>query len=142
MDSLLEIADDPLLAMMMAEPDKMKYGEERRLFYVAMTRSRKALQLIIDKAFPSPFIDEINKDEKAQQDSCPLCHIGVKVLRRSSNGSQFCGCSSFPYGCPWPNAFRQWRIFVPAAIIMTGSFRRNHAKETRTSTGSLVSRIP
>lgn len=96
-----EIADDPLLTMMMAEPDKMKYGEERRLFYVAMTRARKALHLIIDKTSPSPFLNEIIKDEMAQQDSCPLCHIGVKVLRTSLRSPQFWGCSNFPYGCPW-----------------------------------------
>ena len=100
-----EVADDPLLTMMMSEPDKMEFGEERRLFYVAMTRARKALHLIIDNEATSPFVTEVDFEEKAYQDICPLCNTGNRVLRKSRKGTQFWGCSNFPYGCTWTQKY-------------------------------------
>ncbi|MBL0321419.1 MAG: hypothetical protein IPP80_03405 [Ignavibacteria bacterium] len=40
--------DDPVLNMVLTQPDEYSYGEERRLFYVAMTRSRKKTFVISD----------------------------------------------------------------------------------------------
>ena len=39
--------------------EPIKYAEERRLFYVAMTRAKKMVYLIIDKVHPSKFIKEL-----------------------------------------------------------------------------------
>ena len=38
-----EIVDDPLLDLVLPEPEEFDHAEERRLFYVAMTRARKTV---------------------------------------------------------------------------------------------------
>lgn len=39
--------------------EKIKYAEERRLFYVALTRAKEKVYLIVDQEHPSRFIKEI-----------------------------------------------------------------------------------
>ena len=46
--------------------NEMRYAEERRLFYVAITRCKKNTYLIFDKNKPSIFIKEIKKIVKKQ----------------------------------------------------------------------------
>lgn len=114
-----EVADDPLLAKLMAEPDKMEYAEERRLFYVAMTRAQRALHLIINTSTPSPFIYEIGQAEGPVQGSCPVCIEGRRVLRTSGNGSRFWGCSNFTYGCRWTQKYYASEEREPDDLIPT-----------------------
>lgn len=44
--------------------NEMKYGEERRLFYVAITRCKESTYLLYNKNSPSIFINEIQKNIK------------------------------------------------------------------------------
>jgi len=46
--------------------NEMKYAEERRLFYVAITRCKEKTFLMYNKNIPSPFIKEIKKIVKKQ----------------------------------------------------------------------------
>ena len=39
-----EVVDDPVLGIVMSESDRFPHGEERRLFYVALTRARGSAQ--------------------------------------------------------------------------------------------------
>jgi DNA helicase-4 len=41
-----DIADDPVLHLAMPSPDTFTHAEERRLFYVALTRGRREVTLI------------------------------------------------------------------------------------------------
>ena len=50
---------DKLINKIVNYKEKYKYAEERRLFYVAMTRCKKELYLLIDNKNPSIFVNEI-----------------------------------------------------------------------------------
>lgn len=58
-----KIVDDPLLNLLLADSDDYQYAEERRLFYVAITRTRNRVYLITSHAEiykgPSVFVTEI-----------------------------------------------------------------------------------
>ena len=57
-----EQQDDPLLGMVLANSDLKDLeikGEERRLFYVAVTRAKHEVHLVSDFSNPSIFVDEI-----------------------------------------------------------------------------------
>ncbi len=53
-----EISDDPLLKMVMPEPEEYPYAEERRLMYVALTRAKNKVYLLGGKYTPSCFLKE------------------------------------------------------------------------------------
>lgn len=53
-----EIADDPLLQMVMPSPEVFQNSEERRLLYVALTRARHRVYLFGGKYTPSCFLSE------------------------------------------------------------------------------------
>ncbi|QLF20656.1 UvrD-helicase domain-containing protein [Pseudomonas aeruginosa] len=98
-----QIQDDPALQMAMPAPDSYPFAEERRLFYVAMTRARKQVRFYTTLAQPSQFLVELVKNqhlkietvEGVQLDPCPQCEQGVLILRSGKRGS-FKGCSRFP----------------------------------------------
>ncbi len=50
----------------MYQDNEIPYAEERRLFYVAITRCKKSTYLMYSKDNPSPFIKEIKKITKKQ----------------------------------------------------------------------------
>ena len=99
-----QIADDPLLDLVLAAPEAFPHSEERRLLYVAMTRARNAVYLLAPRGAPSTFLSEIEADlgfgqtgdadgEKAH---CPTCKGGQLRLRKAG-GRAFVGCSNYPY---------------------------------------------
>ena len=55
-----KIKDDELLDIL-KNKDDYPYSEERRLFYVALTRTKSYVYLLVDKYNPSIFINEIKK---------------------------------------------------------------------------------
>lgn len=57
-----EIEDDPLLGLVLSEPDSYHNAEERRLFYVALTRARHQVHLLVDCNRPSAFALELFKE--------------------------------------------------------------------------------
>lgn len=63
------ISDDPVLDYVLTEGDQYPYGEERRLFYVAITRAKIKTFVLYDKRFPSVFVDEFIHPEKITQES-------------------------------------------------------------------------
>jgi DNA helicase-4 len=101
--------DDPLLSLFMPIADALPFAEERRLFYVAMTRARRACVLMVPKFGASPFVTEvletrfqesvrsleISQDEEsevpdplttAMQQVCPECRRGRLLPRTGVNG--------------------------------------------------------
>jgi len=103
-----KIEDDPILDIVIPESDEFEDAEERRLFYVALTRVKSTLFLLSDKYNESPFISELiasKKDEiffindpKIKIRNCPECKTGfLKKRPQSKNKSKyFYGCSNFP----------------------------------------------
>lgn len=54
-----KIKDDKILKYVNSNKDIYPYEEERRLFYVALTRTKNEVYLLVDKRNPSIFIKEI-----------------------------------------------------------------------------------
>lgn len=63
------ISDDPVLNYVLTESDKYPYGEERRLFYVAITRAKTKTFVLYDNRNPSVFVDEFLHPEKISKES-------------------------------------------------------------------------
>jgi DNA helicase-4 len=97
--------DDPVLAMAMPKGDTYPLSEERRLFYVALTRARRSVAMFTVKGESSPFLDELVSESAVkvttvdgmaiEEVRCPACKTGVIVPRTSEHG-EFLGCSAFP----------------------------------------------
>ena len=60
-----KISDDPVLSLVLQNKDEYPFAEERRLFYVAMTRAKQTLVISYAKekngktAEPSRFVNEL-----------------------------------------------------------------------------------
>ena len=63
------VSDDPVLNYVLTRSDQYPYGEERRLFYVAITRAKIKTFVLYDKRFPSVFVDEFLHPEKITEKS-------------------------------------------------------------------------
>ena len=63
------VSDDPVLNYVLTKSDQFPYGEERRLFYVAITRAKMKTLVLYDKRFPSVFVDEFLHPEKLSEES-------------------------------------------------------------------------
>ena len=53
--------NDPLLNIVLSESSGFPHAEERRLFYVAMTRARRQVYLVADATRPSAFVRELRR---------------------------------------------------------------------------------
>ena len=102
-----EITDDPLLDLVLAAPEGHPNAEERRLFYVAVTRAKRRVFLVADGGPPSSFVKELIKDgyditvfgkQPSSDVPCPKCVNGRLQQRENARtGSTFYGCSNYPY---------------------------------------------
>lgn len=105
------ITDDPILGFVLSEIDKFEYSEERRLFYVAITRARKHTFVMYNLLMPSVFVAEMIKDKEENIMICPVCKKGFfKVVKEmiTSNGRhfRFYLCSNSIAGCQ-----HYWKVF-------------------------------
>jgi DNA helicase-4 len=100
-----EIADDPVLNLVLADQDTFRNAEERRLFYVAITRAKKHVYLVVDKNKNiSSFVSEIQRGEyeinyfgiKVQVSHCPICKTG-EIVQKNGKYSVFYSCNNYPY---------------------------------------------
>ena len=55
-----QMTDDPLLNLVLTEPEKYPFAEERRLFYVALSRTRNRIFILTDRDHPSAFYREFS----------------------------------------------------------------------------------
>ncbi len=63
------VNDDPVLSYVLTKSDQFQFGEERRLFYVAITRAKMKTLVLYDKHFPSVFVDEFLHPAKISKES-------------------------------------------------------------------------
>lgn len=99
-----KIADDEILRYVLVEKDQFDYGEERRLFYVALTRTKNHCILLAPILEPSTFIEELKEEgveyielEDIKTVSCPRCQTGhLQIKKNSNSGSEFISCSNYP----------------------------------------------
>jgi len=100
-----QIVDDPILNLVLAKQDSFPNTEERRLFYVSITRARKHVYLVAEDDFSvSSFVSEIQQKGyeievvggRQGTVNCPVCKTGWIVLRNGQYG-EFHSCSNYPY---------------------------------------------
>ena len=100
-----KINDLPIVKLLLASGlDEYPYSEERRLFYVALTRSRKQTILLTTENNKSIFVKELESDYnylmkndtelKRNIYKCPEC--GGRLVPRSGPYGKFMGCSNYP----------------------------------------------
>ena len=100
-----KINDLPLIKILLASGlEDYPYSEERRLFYVALTRSRKQTLLLTIENNKSLFVNELEADYnylmktdtelKRNIYKCPQC--GGRLVPRSGPYGKFMGCSNYP----------------------------------------------
>tara|TARA_R110001583_G_C5667627_1_gene410391 strand:- start:6049 stop:8802 length:2754 start_codon:yes stop_codon:yes gene_type:complete len=100
-----QVADDPVLQLAMPIGDGYEFAEERRLFYVALTRAKSSVTLITLQHKPSAFIAELAREHHVEitnldgsepgDEVCPKCNDGFLVERKGKYGI-FLGCTRFP----------------------------------------------
>lgn len=91
-----EISDDPLLSFLLSKADQFPNGEERRLFYVALTRAKKHIYILSSNEYPSKFIQELDENEKVTSLKCEWCDNGKLVERYGMHG-YFYACNNNHY---------------------------------------------
>lgn len=93
---------DPLVEMLLSTSDRFPHAEERRLFYVALTRAKRRCSIIFRQLSPSPFVLELmapnNKgmvtlrgDDLPQPCSCRKGYM----VKRLGPWKPFLGCTRF-----------------------------------------------
>jgi len=112
--------DDSLFNLVRPVPERFEFAEERRLFYVALTRARQKVFLLAPRSYPSSFVKEVialgrNGQSAAQaivSESCidadgkmspvsgvpapPCPKCGAMLVERESRYGLFYGCSNYP----------------------------------------------
>jgi len=102
-----QIADDPLMSLVLATPDEYEHAEERRLFYVALTRAKRRVFVLTRETQRSAFVDEMlgedYRDLVAVEGDlgrgvlCPACGGWMVRRTREKDANSFWGCTDFPY---------------------------------------------
>lgn len=100
-----KMTDDPILSLLLSDTEDYRFAEERRLFYVALTRTKNEVVLLVPQDV-SLFAGELLTDHNYllttangtyKTTHCPYCKTGRLVVRRNgANGNQFLGCSHYP----------------------------------------------
>ncbi len=94
-----KIVSDDLLKFVIDLDDSFPYEEERRLFYVAMTRTKNNNYLLVNKNKPSVFVQELLKENqniviRHEAHKCPMCQ--GKLVKRTGKYGEFYGCTNYP----------------------------------------------
>lgn len=101
-----EQADDPILNLLLSSSDQYANGEERRLFYVALTRSKTKTFITTNITYKSKFIDEIDPNFIDDfNNKCPICKEGNKIkqegIGRNDKPYVKYSCSNWSFGCEY-----------------------------------------
>lgn len=102
-----QIEDDPILKLVMHEDLSIPFAEERRLFYVVLTRTKNRVYIAVPKNKPSRFLVELIKDFKLPlQESinmqtvdlfsmrCPVCGFPLKYEFNKNYGLHLYMCTN------------------------------------------------
>lgn len=109
-----KIQDDPVLQYVVRIDRTIEYAEERRLFYVALTRTKNRVYIVTPQQRPSEFVRELVKDypnvtlrghlNKSQQNTgeiklCPICGYPLQLRYKKAYGLKLWMCSNEPEIC-------------------------------------------
>ena len=110
-----QVQDDPVLKYVVRDDHSIEYAEERRLFYVALTRTKNRVYLIVPQERPSSFVLELiddylqvvlhgdidrneNKDNKEIK-KCPICGYPLQLRYKQNYGLKLWMCTNEPELC-------------------------------------------
>lgn len=111
-----KIQDDPVLHYVVKTDRSIEYAEERRLFYVALTRTKNRVYIVAPQQRPSEFVRELLKDypnvvlrgelDEAQQNTdeikhCPICGYPLQLRYKKAYGLKLWICSNEPEICDY-----------------------------------------
>jgi len=92
-----------VVQLLLEASDDYQYSEERRLFYAAITRTKKKAWLLVEKDNKSVFVQELfsgfAKELMAERYTCPKC--GGRNFKKKSVHGEFFGCSNYHKGCTY-----------------------------------------
>lgn len=107
-----QIENDPIMKLVVNEDRGINYAEERRLFYVALTRTKNNVYLMTPKTKPSRFVLELIKDHNLKHAhdislqvnekyryKCPECGSPLKYSPNNSFGLLLYICTNEPELC-------------------------------------------
>ena len=108
-----KIEDDPVLAFVIKGDRSIDYAEERRLFYVAMTRTKNRVFFVAPEQNPSEFLLELKRDYKNvilqgdwnentvknERQVCPLCGYPLQLRYKKAYGLKLYMCTNEPELC-------------------------------------------
>lgn len=109
-----KIQDDPVLHYVIKTDHSIEYAEERRLFYVALTRTKNRVYIVTPQQRPSEFVRELVKDypnvtlrgqlDESQQNTgevkhCPVCGYPLQLRYKKAYGLKLWICSNEPEIC-------------------------------------------
>lgn len=105
-----KIEDDAVLSFVIKGDNSIDYAEERRLFYVAMTRTKNRVYFIAPEQNPSEFLLEIKRNYKSvvmkgkwkeaetKQNStrkiCPICGYPLQFKYKNAYGLKLYMCTN------------------------------------------------
>ncbi|SEF99827.1 DNA helicase-4 [Xylanibacter ruminicola] len=109
-----KIQEDPILQYVVKTDRSIEYAEERRLFYVALTRTKNRVYIVTPQQRPSEFVRELLKDYpnvtlRGQLDErlkssgdikhCPICGYPLQLRYKKAYGLKLWMCSNEPEIC-------------------------------------------
>lgn len=109
-----KIEDDPVMKLVIKQSDEMDYAEERRLFYVALTRTKNRVFIIAPEKHPSEFVLELKAVYKnillkgefnpephglITNKVCPICGYPLQRRHRKDCGMNLWVCTNEPEVC-------------------------------------------
>ena len=105
-----QIQDAAILSLLLNDCDSHPFAEERRLYYVAMTRARVKTFFVTIRSKESIFAKELKtkypKQLKQEKFTCPLC--GGRLEKKTGPYSQFFGCENYrTAGCRYIRKIRK-----------------------------------
>lgn len=109
-----QVQDDPVLKYVVKSDYTIDYAEERRLFYVALTRTKNRVYIITPQQRPSMFVRELIKDypnvilrgrldepqrDRTESKMCPVCGYPLQFRYKRSYGLKLWICTNEPEIC-------------------------------------------
>lgn len=108
-----KIEDDPVLKLVVSNDTSYNYAEERRLFYVALTRTKNRVYIVTPEKRPSEFIKELLREKNLYpkvtligelksdvalvnniKDRCPVCGYPMQFRWNKNYGLKLWICTN------------------------------------------------
>jgi len=112
-----QIQMDPILRLVKYDDKSISYAEERRLLYVALTRTKNQVHILYPKTKPSSFVLELARDYKLvnhpreilqkiplqdrKDKLCPICGYPLQLKHNKAYGLKLYICSNEPEICSY-----------------------------------------